>query len=106
MINGLVDALKSTNRTTHNNSIAINSLNYARNFLLTLTEIDHRLNQSCSGLQKLDSDASTIYNYVGSLSNKGVIPTLIHLVDLRPILNNILKAIPTYLPLPNNQQES
>ena len=45
MINGLVDALKHINNTAYNNSQAINSLHYARNILLTLAEVHHRLNQ-------------------------------------------------------------
>ena len=44
MMNRLVDALESTNIATYHNNPAINSLNYAINFLLTLAEIDHRLN--------------------------------------------------------------
>ena len=35
MINELVDALKSIYKITYNNSLAINSLNYARNSFLT-----------------------------------------------------------------------
>ena len=45
MTNGFVHTHKSTNHITTNNNIAINSLNYARIFLLTLMEIEHRLNQ-------------------------------------------------------------
>ena len=89
MINRIVDTLKSINNITCNNNLTINSLNYARNFLLTLIEIDHRLNQLCNGLQKLESDVSTIYNYIDSLCNKIVTPTLTDPVDLRTILNNI-----------------
>ena len=44
IMNGLVDVLKSSKHTTHNSYIAINSPNYARHFLWTLAEIDHRLN--------------------------------------------------------------
>ena len=45
MINGVVAALKIINNTAYNNNLAINSLNYATNFVLTLPEIDHRLIQ-------------------------------------------------------------
>ena len=41
-IHGLVDALKSINNTTYNNHLATSSLNFARNFLITLDEIGHR----------------------------------------------------------------
>ena len=44
MINALVDAFKGTITTAYHNNLAINNLNYVRNFLLTLTEINHRLN--------------------------------------------------------------
>ena len=59
-MNELGAALKSIYHTTHGNDIAINSLNYARIFLLTLAEIDHRLNQLQHGLRKLEFDVSTI----------------------------------------------
>ena len=52
MINGLIDALKSINGTIYNKNLAIGSLNYVISFLLTLTEIDHRLNQLGNGLMK------------------------------------------------------
>ena len=42
MINGLIDALKSINNTTYKNNLVIDNLNYARNFILTIVEIDHR----------------------------------------------------------------
>ena len=42
MINGLVDALKSLKTIIYNNNLAVNSLN-ARNFLVTLEDIDCRL---------------------------------------------------------------
>ena len=45
MTDGLVDTLKSINTTTYHNNLAINSLNCARSLLLTLAEVDHRLNQ-------------------------------------------------------------
>ena len=41
MINGLVDDLKSINDNLYHNNLAINILNYAGSFLLTLAEIDH-----------------------------------------------------------------
>ena len=41
----LIDALKSINYLTHKNNMVINSLNYARNFLLASTEIEHILKQ-------------------------------------------------------------
>ena len=61
IINGLVDALKSNNNTMYNTNLAINSLNYARNFLLTLAVIYLRLNQLWNGLRKLEFHVSTIY---------------------------------------------
>ena len=83
MISGLVDTLKNMNNTTCNNNLAINSLNYTRNFLLSLAEIDHRLNQFQNGLKNLESNVLTIYNYIHSLGNKVVTPTLFNLIDLR-----------------------
>ena len=102
MINGLVDALKSINNTTYEINLAINSLNYARNFLLTYTEINNRLNQLHNGLWKFETNVLIIYNYVHFLNNKIVAPTLIHPVDLRRILHNIWIVIPKYLSLLNN----
>ena len=45
MINRLGDALKGINITPYCNNLSINSLDYARTFLITLAEIDQRLNQ-------------------------------------------------------------
>ena len=50
MINGLVNVLK-----VYNNSLTINSLNYAKKIFMALAEIDHRFNQLCNGLMKLES---------------------------------------------------
>ena len=61
MINGTVDALGRIDSKAYSNNLAINSLNCARNVLLTLAEIDHRSNQLHNGLRKLESDVSTIY---------------------------------------------
>ena len=60
MISGLVDALRSIDSNTYNNNLAINSLPYAGNFLLTLAEIDDRLNQMHNGLQNFETCVSTI----------------------------------------------
>ena len=46
MTNQLADTLKSINNAANNNLLATNSLNHFRNFLLTLAEIDHRLDES------------------------------------------------------------
>ena len=54
------------------------------------------------GLRKLECDVATIYNYIDSLGNKIVTPTLIDPVDLRAILNNIQNIIPSYSGLPDN----
>ena len=70
MINGLVNALKSINTTIYCNNLSINSLNYARDFLLTQAEIAQRLKQLCNRLRKLESNVSTIYNYRDSLRKK------------------------------------
>ena len=43
-ISGQVDALKSINKIMYNSNQTINSLNYARNFLISVVEIDQRLN--------------------------------------------------------------
>ena len=45
MTNELVNPLKIINNTAYNNNLAINSLNLSKTFLLTLPEIDPRLNQ-------------------------------------------------------------
>ena len=42
VINKLIDVLKSINDTAYNKSLAIDGLSYARSFLLTLAEIDHK----------------------------------------------------------------
>ena len=42
MINRSVDGLKNINSTTCNNNVTVYSLDYARNFLLILSEMDHR----------------------------------------------------------------
>ena len=76
MINESVDALKNINNTACNNSLAISSLSYVRNFLLTLAKIDHRLNQLYNGLRKIKSYISTIDKYIDSLSNKVITTTL------------------------------
>ena len=52
--------LKSIYNTAYENILAINSLNYARNFLLTLAETDHVFNQLETGSRKLKSNVSTI----------------------------------------------
>ena len=36
MVNGLVDSLKNRNTTANHNNLLINSLNYARHFLVAL----------------------------------------------------------------------
>ena len=80
-----MDALKSKNITVYNNTMAIDSLNHARSFFLTLGETDHGLNQLCNGLMKLKSNVSKIYSYMEVLSNKNLTPTLIVPVDLKNI---------------------
>ena len=66
----------------YHNSLAINSLNYARILLLTFAEIDHRLNQTHSGLMKAESDVLVIYKYIDGPSDKSVYPhLLIHLIS-------------------------
>ena len=45
MINGLVNALKSINTTVYHSKIEIKKINYAHSFLLTLADIDHKINQ-------------------------------------------------------------
>ena len=99
MINRLVDHLKSINNTIYNKILIVNSLYCATNFLLTLAEIDHILNQLWNGLRKLESDVSTIYNYTDFLSIKIVIPTLINPANLKTTLNNTQKGMPKYLKL-------
>ena len=43
-INSLVNALESINTTVYHIKIQIQILNYAHNFILTLADIDHRIN--------------------------------------------------------------
>ena len=62
--------------------LIIDSLNYARN-VLTIEETDHRINQLHSGFIKLESDISTIYNYIDSFGYKSFTSSLIDPVDLR-----------------------
>ena len=89
MINGLVDDLKSINNITYNNNLAKIVLNYTRNFVLTLVEIEHRLNQLYNGLRKLKSYVSPVYSYTDSIGSKIVTPTLTDPVFLTTILNNM-----------------
>ena len=97
MIHGIVDALKSIRSTTCHNNLAISSLNCVRGFVLTLAEIDHRQNQLPNGSRKLESDVSSIYNYIDFLSNKIVTLNQIYPIELRTILNSIQNIIPKYL---------
>ena len=53
------------------------------NFLLTLADVDHRINQLHNGLQKLEADVATIYNYINTLGSKIVTPMLIDPIDLK-----------------------
>ena len=82
MINRLVDALILATYTTHENNIAINSLNYATNILLILAEIDNRLNLLQNDKRTLESDVSTISIYIDFPNNKVVTVTLINPVYL------------------------
>ena len=60
MTNELVDALKSINNTVCHSSLVIETPNYVGNFFLTLVDIDHRQNQLCNELSKIESDISTV----------------------------------------------
>ena len=62
------------NGTAYDKSLATDSLNYARKFLLTLLEIDHRLNQLCCKVMKLETDVSTIYRHIMSKVTKSSNP--------------------------------
>ena len=102
MIKGLVNALKSINTTVYHSKIEIQKLNCACSFLLTLADAYHRINQLHNGLQKLEADIATIYNYINTFGSKFVTPTLINPIDLKTILTNIQAVIPSYLNLPND----
>ena len=93
MISGLVNALKSIDDMVYNNSLTIDILNYARNFIQKLAKIKHKLNQLYSRLMKLDSDVSTIYKYIDAVSNISVTPTSIDPIDLKTILINYYLVI-------------
>ena len=86
MRNGLVYALNTINTTVYHSKIEIQRLNYACNFFLNLADIDHRINQLCNGLRKLEADVATIYSYINTLGSKIVTPMLIDPIDLK---NNI-----------------
>ena len=62
MISGLLEALKSINKITYHANLVINNLNHARNFSITSTEMDHRLNQLQNDLRKLEYDS--LINYI------------------------------------------
>ena len=102
MINGLVSSLKSINITVYHSILTIQRLNYGCNIFLMLADLDPRLNELYNGLGKLESDMSTIYSYINTLSYKIVTPTLINPVDLKTILNNVQTVIPLYLSLSMN----
>ena len=55
-----------------------------------------------AGLQKLEADVVTLFNYINTLGSKSVTPTLIDAIDLKTILTNIQAVIPSYLSLPND----
>ena len=101
MINGLMNALKSINTTIYHNKIEIQRQNYAHTFLLTLADIDHRINQLCNGLQKFEADVVTTYNYIPTLWSKIVTPMLIDPIDLKTIHTNIQAVLLLYFSLPN-----
>ena len=101
MINRLVGTLKSTGNTRYQSKLLIKRLNYTQNFFFTLADIVCKLNQVCNRLNKLDSDISTIYNYINTLSIK-IITILIDHIDPRAILINIKNVTPPYLSLPSN----
>ena len=54
MITRSEGALKNINSTAYHSNLAMNSLNYTRTLLLILAMIDHRFNQLCNGLRKLE----------------------------------------------------
>ena len=76
MINGPVNSLKSINTTIYHSKIEIQRLNFTHNFLLTLADVDHRINQLCNDLQKLEVYVATICNYINTLGSKIVTPML------------------------------
>ena len=82
MINRLVDALKNINDIIYH-YLAYDSLSHARNFPLTQSEIDKRLNQIHNGFIQLESHISTIYKYCDSLKNKNVTITLLSPINLK-----------------------
>ena len=55
---------------------------------------------------RLESDVSTIHKYISALSNKIDTPTLIDPINLKTIMNNIQKVLPTYLSLPHNAESN
>ena len=80
----------------------IQRLNYAHNFFLTLADVEHRINWLHDGLQKLDADVATTYNYKNILGSKIVTPMLIDTINLKTVLTSVQAVIPPYLSLPNN----
>ena len=77
-MNGLANALKSMNNTVYHSNLTIQRINYAHNLLLTLADIDHRLNQLHKGVRKLESGMSMIYSYINTISIETVTPKLIN----------------------------
>ena len=62
---------------------------------MTVTELNHKLNQLQNGLMKLESDVSTIYNYIDSLSNKNYYTYISQNPSiLKTVLSNTQKALP------------
>ena len=102
MIIGLVNTLKSINTTVYHIKIEIQRLNYACNFLLTFAHVDHRINQFCNGLRKLEEDVATTYHYINTLGSKIVTPMIFDPADLKTILPNIQTVITSYLSLPTD----
>ena len=93
---------KSINITVYHSKIEIQRLNYAHNLLLTLADVDHRINQLHNGLKKPEADVAIVYNYISTLGSKIVTPMLIDPIDLKTILTNIQAVIPSYLSLLND----
>ena len=94
-------ALKSINTTVYHSKLEIQKLNYACNFILTLADTEHRINQLCNGLRKLEADVATIYNYINTLEVK-----LLHQCLSTPYwpknnTSNIQAVISSCLSLPN-----
>ena len=94
--------LQQSVHEAHTKALNITTIHLANNRHMINIYVDHRINELCNGLQKLEADVATIYNYTNTLRSKIVTPMLVSPIDLKTILTNIQAVFPSCLSLPND----